>query len=179
MSALVASMPLVGLSAKSKSITPELRINDGLWTTFSALLDGPATARALSDRLQRPLAVIVRDLGQLNDKGLILEDGTERIGGFIERRYRLPDTPIEFHDRFALPTTLRQVESGFNKAIRFDLLHEAGLVAVRVSQDVAKDISEKALALREELEAQNQAGQEGVRFNLFTAAYTEESEKIS
>jgi hypothetical protein len=49
------------------SAVPELRMNEGLWLTFSALLDGPATARALSDRLQRPLVIVVRDLAKLSN----------------------------------------------------------------------------------------------------------------
>jgi hypothetical protein len=90
----------------------------------------------------------------------------------------LPNNAVEFRDAFALPIMLKQVEFGFNKARRFDLLNDGGLVAVRVSSAVAKDITAKALALREELEAANETGG-GIRFSLFTSVYAEETEEAS
>jgi hypothetical protein len=67
---------------------------------------------------------------------------------------------------------LRQVECGFRKAQQLDLLHGAGLVAVRVTPQVAQNVIRQAHRLREELEAANQSS--GIRFNFMTAAYAEE-----
>jgi hypothetical protein len=155
--------------------SPQLQLDEALWRTFSALLDGPSTARAVSDRLRRPLASIMTDMTRLELRGLIVEDGQVRMGGFVERRYRLPEGPIEVADHLALPMLLREVEQGFQNAAKRKLQHEGGLVAVRVSSDLVASSLRQILNIRENLEHHNDPSGDGVRFQLFTAGYEEES----
>ena len=73
------------------------------------------------------------------------------------------------------PELLREVEQGFQNAAKRKLQHEGGLVAVRVRSDLVASSLRQILDIREDLERHNDPNGDGVRFQLFTAGYEEES----
>ncbi|MBZ9713652.1 hypothetical protein [Deinococcus multiflagellatus] len=150
-----------------------LQLSSALWGTFSALLDGPATPRALANRLGRPLAIIVQDLQRLCSQNMVIEDGTERTGRFVERRYRLPEGALQIHDQSALPLALRETERGYYRATLRQLPAAGGLVAVSVEPALMHEALTRTRHLLDELERASQPGT-GVRFNLLSVGYQED-----
>lgn len=150
----------------------DLQIEESLWATFTALLDGPTTARDIATRQNRPLARVVHDLNKLVAKGLVVECGVEHIGGWAERRYRLPEGAIELYDENALQLCLHQVERGIRRAKLVELPYVAELAAVRIARPLAHDILQQLRALRDGTERANTPGGDA-KFNAFVAGWIE------
>ncbi len=151
-------------------LVQELTLDEGVWATFTALLDGPATTGALADRLNRPIAAVARYLSLLSTKGLIVEDGTNRVGGWLERRYRLPDAALRIRDPLALPLALEEVRRGMRYAELTRLPAHAQLVAVRIDHEDVREILDGMKQLCRSTELRNQPGK-GARLGLFAAAW--------
>ncbi|MBS3966861.1 MAG: hypothetical protein KGZ60_09710 [Truepera sp.] len=154
--------------------SPELNLSDTLLGVFVALLDGPATARALANRLQRPIAAVMRDLDSLLSKNLIVLDGAERLGSMTERCYRLPAGELHINLGEGLPVLLREAQRGIVQADLLGLPITASLVALRLTPESVDKLLKKLEQLRNDAERDNLAEGEGQRFNRFIAAWSEE-----
>jgi hypothetical protein len=138
---------------------------------LSALLDGPATARALANRLQRPIAAVRYSLDQLLTKNLVVTDGCEQIGGITEQLYRLPAGELTINLDGGLPVALKRVQRGIEAADRLGLPATASLVAVRLSPEKVEELLNTLARLRDEAEGYNLQEGQGRRFNLFLAGW--------
>lgn len=156
------------------SQSPNLNLTESLLDVLSALLDGPATARALANRLQRPIAAVRYNLDQLLSKNLVVTDGCEQIGGITEQLYRLPAGELAINLEGGLPVALKEVQRGIDRADLLGLPATASLVAVRVSPEIVDKLLDKLAQLRDEAERCNLQEGEGRRFNLFLAGWSGE-----
>ncbi|WP_221090885.1 helix-turn-helix domain-containing protein [Deinococcus aquaedulcis] len=150
-----------------------LQMEEGLWRTFTSLLDGPSTARAVATRLGRPVATIVRNLNHLQEHGLVCETGTDRVGHHIERVYRLPEGAVRVRDERALGLAFHETERGLTLAAYNGLPSAAGMVSVCVPRERAAGIMDRLQALREEIEGLQQEGGD-VKLSFFLAGWTED-----
>jgi predicted transcriptional regulator len=150
----------------------DLHIEESLWATFTSLLDGPTTARGIATRQNRPLARVAYDLNKLVARGLVVECGVEQIGGWAERRYRLPEGAIELYDENALQLCLHQVDRGIRQAKLVELPYVAELAAVRLARPVAHEILQNLHALRDETERAN-TPDGNAKLSVFVAGWLE------
>jgi predicted transcriptional regulator len=156
------------------SQSPNLNLTDSLLDVLSALLDGPATARALAVRLQRPIAAVRYNLDQLLAKDLVVADGCEQIGGITEQLYRLPAGELTINLEGGLSVALKRVQRGIEAADLLGLPATASLVAVRVSPEIVGKLLNALAQLRDEAEGYNLQEGQGRRFNLFLAGWSGE-----
>lgn len=156
------------------SQSPNLNLTESLLDVLSALLDGPATARALANRLQRPIAAVRYSLDQLSSKNLVVTDGSEQIGGITEQLYRLPTGELTINLEGGLPVALKRVQRGIEAADLLGLPATASLVAVRLSPEKVEELLNALARLRDEAEGYNLQEGQGRRFNLFLAGWSGE-----
>lgn len=155
------------------SQTLDLNLSESLLGVFSALLDGPATARALAIRLQRPIAGVMYDLDKLLSKDLIVIDGSEHIGGITEQRYRLPAGELHINPSGGLAVALKEVLRGLNRADLLGFPATASLVVVRLAPERVDEFLDRLARLRNDAERYNLREGDGRRFSLFLSGWSE------
>ncbi|GGR04081.1 hypothetical protein [Deinococcus ruber] len=152
---------------------PGLQMEESLWRTFTSLLDGPSTARAVATRLGRPVAAVIRNLNHLQEHGLVCEMGTDRVGHHIERIYRLPEGAVRVRDERALSLAFHETERGLTLAAFNGLPTNAGMVSICVPRARAADVMQRLQQLREDIENMQQEGGD-VKVTFFLAGWTED-----
>ena len=152
----------------------DLKLEPELWSTFSALLDGPATAHGLSLRLNRPIAIVNKYLSYLVQKGVVIESSRMHFGGVVERSYYLPDKAIQVNDTDGLVLALSEVRKGVEIARNTQAPLLASMVSISTTREQAQEILQSLRKLRDDTEQINNPGDE-VRFTMFIASWTEET----
>ncbi len=170
LSSLAAPVGMLSPSASQSSLT----FTDSIWSIFSTLLDGPATAQAIADRTGLSLARVHRDLSSLHREAFIEEDGGVRYGAFLERRYRLPKEAKAMNgDLQSLRYVLEIVEKGVHKAQQLSQSYIAGLTGVRVSEETARWAIQESLKHRQHIETL-EIDDGPIKLYVFNSAWTEE-----
>lgn len=155
------------------TLSQGIQMEEGLWRTFTSLLDGPSTARAVATRLGRPVATVIRNLNHLQEHGLVCENGTDRVGQHIERVYKLPEGAVRVRDERALGLAFHETERGLTLSSFNGLPNAAGMVSVCVPRHRATEIMDRLQQLREDIEGMQQEDGD-VKVSLFLAGWTED-----
>jgi hypothetical protein len=170
LSPLATPVGMLSPSANPSSLT----FTDSIWSIFSTLLDGPATAQAIADRTGLSLARVHRDLSSLHREAFIEEDGGVRYGAFLERRYRLPKEAKALNgDLQSLRYALEVVEQGLHGAQKRRQSSIAGLTGVRVSEETARWAIQESLKHRQYLETL-EIEDGPIKLYVFNSAWMEE-----